>query len=118
MSKNKFGRIVNISTVAVAMALEGESAYASSKAAIEAVTVILSKEYAPFNITCNTLGLAPMKTSMLEMFPEEKVNDVLSRQSIRRLGEFGDVINAVDFLVSGRSGFVTGQSIYLGGVTG
>ena len=56
MMKKRFGRIINFSTIAVPLNLEGESVYAASKSAIETFTRILSKEIAPFNITANIIG--------------------------------------------------------------
>lgn len=117
MQKHRFGRIVNFTTVAVPFNLEGESIYAASKAAVESLTRILARELANNGITVNAIGPTPIQTDMLRGVPPEKIRGLLSRQSIRRMGEPRDVINAIDFFLRAESDFITGQVIYLGGVS-
>jgi 3-oxoacyl-[acyl-carrier protein] reductase len=116
MKKNRFGRIVNFSTVAVPMKLEGEAAYVASKAAVEGLTHVLSREFADFGITVNTIGPVPIETDLIRAVPNDKIQNIVERQSIRRLGRFEDVANVTDFFVAPQSDFVTGQHIYLGGL--
>lgn len=116
MQKKKSGRIVNFTTVAVPLKLDGEAIYAASKAAVVTLTEVLAREFAPFGITVNAVGPTPVKTDLIRNVPEDKIEALLERQAIRRFGEFDDVANVVDFFVSPNSGFVTGQIIYLGGV--
>lgn len=116
MKKNSFGRIVNFSTVAVPLRLEGEAAYVASKAAVEGLTNVLSREFADFGITVNTIGPVPIETDLIRSVPEDKIRDIVSRQTIERLGEFADVANVTDFYLSKDSDFITGQHIYLGGL--
>lgn len=117
MQKNRFGRIVNFTTVAVPFNLEGESIYAASKAAVESLTRILARELADNGITVNAIGPTPIQTDLLRGVPAEKIQRLLARQSIRRMGEPRDVINAIDFFLRAESDFITGQVIYLGGVS-
>ncbi len=116
MQKNMWGRIVNFATVATPLKLEGESIYASSKAAIVSMTEILARELAEYNITVNAVGSTPVKTDLVKSVPEDKMTALINRQAIKRFGEFRDITNVIDFLISKESDFVTGQVIYLGGV--
>jgi 3-oxoacyl-[acyl-carrier protein] reductase len=116
MSAARYGRIVNFATVATPLDLEGEAGYAASKAAVESLTRIAARELAPFNITVNAIGPGPVMTDLMNGVPKRKVDALLGRQAIHRLGEQRDIANVIDFLVSRASDFVTGQTIYLGGV--
>ncbi len=116
MQVNHYGRIVNFATVATPLKLEGEAIYSSSKAAVVSLTEILAREFAPYGITVNAVGPTPIKTDLIRSVPEEKLEAILNRQAIRRYGEFRDVSNVIDFLIQPESDFVTGQTIYLGGV--
>ncbi len=116
MQKNKFGRIVNFSTVAVPLNLEGEAIYASSKSAIEQFTKVFSKEVASMGITVNTIGPTPTETDLIKAVPKNKIEELLSQQAIKRLGNFDDIINVIDFYINKNSNYITGQTIYLGGV--
>jgi 3-oxoacyl-[acyl-carrier protein] reductase len=112
------GRIVNFATVATPLRLEGESLYAASKAAVESFTQILARELGPTGVTVNAVGPTPVQTDLIKNVPKAKMEALLARQAIRRFGEIEDIINVVDFFLLPRSTFITGQVIYLGGVTG
>ena len=116
MMKEKFGRIINFTTVAKPLRLEGEAIYASSKAAIETFTQTASKELSPFNITVNAIGPTPIQTDLIKAVPKDKIDELLNKQTIKRFGEFEDIINVIDFFLNEKSSFITGQIIYLGGV--
>jgi 3-oxoacyl-[acyl-carrier protein] reductase len=116
MQKNKFGRIINFSTVAVPLNLEGEAIYASSKCAVEQFTKIFSKEVSSMGVTVNLIGPTPIQTDLIKAVPKVKIDELLSQQAIKRLGEFEDIINVIDFYIKKESNFITGQTIYLGGV--
>jgi 3-oxoacyl-[acyl-carrier protein] reductase len=117
MKKNTFGRIVNFSSVAAPLKLAGEAVYASSKAAVVNLTQILAKELAEFDITVNAIGPTPVKTDLIRGVSEEKIAALLEQQAIHRLGEFQDITNVIDFFISPSSDFITGQTLYLGGVS-
>lgn len=115
MQRRRYGRIINIGTVAVPMKIEGEAVYAASKNAVVSFTEILARELAPFQITCNVLGPSPIETDLIRNIPKEKITRLVNRLAIKRLGRFEDVANVVDFFSSRASDYVTGQTIYLGG---
>ena len=104
------------SSVAVPLNLDGEMIYASSKAAIEKMTKIMAKELAPFNILVNTIGPTPIDTDLIKAVPKDKINKLLDAQLIPRLGELKDIENVIDFFINKKSNFITGQTIYLGGL--
>lgn len=117
MRRKESGRIVNFTTVAHPLNLEGEAIYAASKAAVESLTRILSREFAELKITVNAVGPTPIDTDLIRGVPQAKMDALIQRQAIRRLGEVRDVINALDFYLRPESDFITGQVLYLGGVT-
>ena len=116
MKKNNKGRIVNFTSVAAPLKIEGESIYASSKAAVNSLTQILAYELGEIGITVNAVGPTPIKTDLIKSVPGDKIEKLLNRQAIKRFGRLEDISNVVDFLISPKSDFITGQIIYLGGV--
>lgn len=116
MLKQKSGRIINFSTVAVPLKLEGEAIYSASKSAVETLTKIAAKELGVFGITINAVGPTPVQTDLIKAVPKEKIDNLLNRQAIRRFAEFSDIINVIDFFINEKSSFITGQIIFLGGV--
>ena len=116
MMKKKYGRIINFSTVAVPMNLEGEMVYSSSKSAIEKMTKIMSKELSTYGITVNLIGPTPILTDLIKVVPNDKVEEILEQQTLKRFGVFEDISNVIDFFISSKSSFITGQKIYLGGL--
>ncbi len=116
MQAARYGRIVNFSSVAVPLRLEGEAAYAASKAAVGTLTEVLAREYGPLGITVNAVGPTPVETDLIRSVPKDKIDAIVAQQAVQRLGTFEDVANVIDFFLSPESGFVTGQTIYLGGV--
>ena len=90
--------------------------YASSKSAIEKMSKIMAKELCSYNITVNTIGPTPIETDLIKVVPKDKVQDILDKQTIKRFGSFQDISNVIDFYISKKSSFITGQTIYLGGL--
>ena len=115
MKKNKYGRIINFTSFAVPFKLEGEAIYAASKAAVITLTEILSREYAEFGITVNSVAPPAVKTDLIRGVPKEKMQILLQRHAIKKFGHPSDVSNLIDFFIKPESEMVTGQIIYLGG---
>ena len=116
MRRTNNGRIINFTTVAHPLNLEGEAIYAASKAAVESLTRILARELAELKITVNAIGPTPIETDLIRGVPQAKMDALLARQALNRMGEVRDVINAVDFYLREESDFITGQVLYLGGI--
>ncbi len=116
MQARRAGRIVNLSTVAVPLNLEGESVYVASKAAVEAFTRVLASELSAFGITVNVVGPVPIETDLIRGISADKIDSIVARQPIHRLGTPQDVAHVIDFFLNPASSFITGQTIYLGGV--
>lgn len=111
-------RIINFATVATPLRLEGEAIYAASKAALVNLTQITAKELSEFGITINAVGPTPVPTDLIKNVPKVKMDSLLAQQAIKRFGNFEDVLNVIEFFLSKRSEFITGQVVYLGGVNG
>ena len=116
MVKQGQGRIINYSTVAVPLNLEGELVYSSTKSAVEQLTRVLAAEIGEKGVTVNAVGPTPVSTDLIKNVPEDKINELIQHQSIKRLGKFEDVLNVIEFFIRPESDFVTGQVIYLGGI--
>ncbi|EPR42124.1 short-chain dehydrogenase/reductase SDR [Desulfovibrio sp. X2] len=113
------GRIVNFSTTALHTSLPGYAAYNASKAAVEAMTRVLSKELGPRGITVNAVAPGPVAT---ELFFEDKSQELIDRlvslTPLARLGEPTDIAPVVSFLAGPESAWVTGQVLRANGGLG
>ena len=116
MRRSKWGRIINIGSMAVSLEPIGDSIYAATKAAISTLANVMAKEFAPLNVTCNTLGITAIETDMLNQLPREKVDAVIAGLPIARYATADDILNVIDFFASERSNYITAQTVYLGGV--
>jgi len=117
MMRRKYGRIVNFTTIVAPIALAGEAVYAASKAAVVTFTRILAFELGQWGITCNSFGATPIMTDMIRGVPQEKIDAVVNNLAVKRLGTYEDCSNVCDFFISRASDNITGQVVYLGGVT-
>jgi 3-oxoacyl-[acyl-carrier protein] reductase len=116
MRKNKYGRIINITSAAKELRIPGEAIYAASKGAVETFTRLLAVEVAPLGITCNAVGPGLMETSLTKGVPGPAKDALIQRLAMKRPSTYEDVANAVEFFASSRSSYVTGQVLHLGGV--
>jgi 3-oxoacyl-[acyl-carrier protein] reductase len=117
MMRHRYGRIVNFTTIVAPIALAGEAIYAASKSAVVTFTRILAFELGQWGITCNSFGATPIMTDMIKGVPKEKIDAVVSGLAVKRLGTNEDCINVCDFFISPASDNITGQVVYLGGIT-
>ena len=117
MMRRRHGRIVNFTTIVAPIALAGEAIYAASKSAVVTFTRILAFELGQWGITCNSFGATPIMTDMIKGVPKDKIDAVVNGLAIKRLGTIEDCVNVCDFYVSPASDNITGQVIYLGGIT-
>ena len=117
LKRSPHPRIINMSTVAVPLQLEGESIYAASKSAVETLTKIIAKEYGYFGITCNAIGPSPIDTNLIRSVPKDKIDAMVKQQAVRKMATPADVINLVEFYLRPESSMISGQVVYLGGVS-
>jgi 3-oxoacyl-[acyl-carrier protein] reductase len=116
MIRNKFGRIINLGSMATRHEVPGEALYTSTKASINAFTKVLSKEIESSGITANVIAPSVIETELSKAINQESLKEVLNRNAIKKYGDLADVSNAIDFLIKEESKSITGQIIYLGGV--
>ena len=116
MTRNKFGRIINIGSMATRHEVAGEALYTSTKASINAFTRVLAKEVIRLGITVNVLAPSAIETDLSAVVNRDALMEVLNRNAIKNFGNFGDVSNSVDYLIKEENSAITGQVIYLGGV--
>tara|TARA_B100000963_G_scaffold361760_1_gene399323 strand:+ start:8211 stop:8954 length:744 start_codon:yes stop_codon:yes gene_type:complete len=117
MISKKKGTIINISSSVTRDFNQGRVAYTSSKAAMNSLTAILSKEVGRFNIRVNAIAPGLTKTRMFSTNFKNKQdeNDILNRISLGRFGNSNDIANCALFLASDDSSYITGQTIFVDG---
>lgn len=116
MSRRKYGRIINVGSMAAALEPAGDSVYAATKTAAMTLAGVLAKELAGFNITCNTLGITAFPSDMLGQVPRDKIEAVVATLPLPRFATADDILNVIDFFASERSSYVTAQTVFLGGL--
>lgn len=116
MRKQKWGRIVNISSMAVSLEPMGDSVYAATKAAMTTLANVMAKEFASTNITCNTLGITAFETDMLAQLPRDKIDAIIADLPLARMASREDIAHVLDFFCGPGSDGITAQTVYLGGV--
>jgi len=114
MKQNKFGRIVNISSVA-ALGNIGQTNYSASKAGIIGFTRSLALEGAKYGITCNAIGPGLIDSRLTQSIPEEIKSAFVEKIPLKRIGQPQDIANAIWFLCSEYSSYVTGQTLFVDG---
>jgi 3-oxoacyl-[acyl-carrier protein] reductase len=115
MTKQRYGRIVNIASIVGVMGNAGQANYAASKAAVIGLTKTLAREYASRSITVNAVAPGFIDTAMTQSLPAD-VKEALQKQiPLGRLGRPADVAEAVGFLASDAASYITGQVIHVNG---
>ena len=108
--------IINFSTIAVPLNLEGESVYVASKAGVEAFSRTLAKELAAFKIRVNCIAPGPIKTNLLKGISQKQIDNIVKRQIIKRLMNQDDILPFIDILLDPKMVNLTGQVLHVGGV--
>lgn len=118
MMKNKWGRIVFISSIVGMMGNQGQANYAASKAGLIGLSKSIAKEMGSRNITSNVIAPGYVDTDMTAFLSDEQKNNIIEQLSIKRIGKPEDIANIVSFLTSDESEYITGQVISVdGGIT-
>ena len=115
MLKNKYGKIINITSVVGHTGNLGQANYTASKAGIVAMSKSLAMEYAKKNININCISPGFIKTEMTDKIDEKFKETIISKIPSSRLGEPEDVANAVLFLASDQSNYINGETIHVNG---
>lgn len=115
MMKNRYGRIVNMSSVGGKLGLPGQANYAASKAGQIAMSLSVSKEVAKRNITINNICPGFIETELIKDLPEEQVKEYKSQVPMKRFGKVEEVSHAVLFFASREASYITGATLDIAG---
>jgi 3-oxoacyl-[acyl-carrier protein] reductase len=116
MIRYKKGSFINFSSIAVALALKGESIYAASKAGVESFSKVFAREVADFNIRVNCIAPGPIQTDLLKGITQTQINNIISQQVIPKQFKKSDICDLIELLISEKSSSISGQVISVGGV--
>ncbi len=115
MAKQKFGKIINISSIVGLMGNAGQSNYAASKSGIIGFTKSIAKEYGSKGITANVVAPGFVETDMTAKLPERVKDEYIKAIPLKRFGKPEDIAKVVKFLVSDDSNYITGETINVSG---
>jgi len=115
MTKARWGRIVNISSVVGSMGNGGQSNYSATKAGVEGFSRALAKELGSRSITVNTVAPGFIDTDMTKDLPDANKEALLGQIPLARLGAPEEIAAVVKFLVSDAAGYITGETIHVNG---
>ncbi len=115
MIKARWGRIVNLTSVAGQYGNPGQANYSASKAGVIALTKSIAREVAPRNITVNAVSPGLIDTDLATSLPDDARETIISRIPAGRMGTSGEVASVVSFLVSKYADYITGQVVGISG---
>ncbi len=115
MVKNRFGRVVFISSVVAHTGNPGQVNYTASKAAISGMVKSLALELSTRNITVNSVAPGFIKSNMTDKLNDDQKNTILDRIPMKKLGDSEDIAKAVGFLCSENANYITGQTLHVNG---
>lgn len=115
MTKARWGRIINISSVVGASGNAGQSNYSASKAGVEGFTRALAQEIGSRGITVNAVAPGFIATDMTDALPEAQAKSLLGKIPLARLGQPQEIASVVGFLASDRAAYITGETLHVNG---
>jgi 3-oxoacyl-[acyl-carrier protein] reductase len=115
MLKQRWGRIINITSVFGQMGQAGQANYAASKAGLIGLTMAMAREVASRNITCNAVAPGFIETSMTAVLSEEFKQNAVKQIPLGRVGKPEDIANSVCFLASEEASYITGHVLNVNG---
>ena len=116
MLRQKQGSFINFSTIAVALALKGESVYAASKAGVESFSRTFAREMADFNVRVNCIAPGPIRTDLLRGITDAQIEKITSQQVIKQQFQKSDICDLVELLLDEKATSLSGQVLNVGGV--
>jgi len=115
MLKNKYGRIINLSSAAAAIGNKGQANYVAAKSGIEAMSRTLAREFGLKNITINCVAPGFIETDMTDSLDEEYKKGIAAQIPLQRFGKANEVAELIKFLTSSEADYITGQTIHING---
>jgi len=115
MIKNRWGRVINITSASASLGNRGQSNYAAAKAGVEAFSKSLSKEVGPRGITVNCVAPGFIETDMTSYIDEKAKEELIKQIPLGRFGKPEEISQIIEFLVSDQSSYITGQTIHVNG---
>ncbi len=115
MLKQKFGRIINLSSVVGSLGNAGQVNYVATKSGVEGMTRTFARELASRGITCNAVAPGFIVSDMTDQLSDELKEQMKSQIPLARFGEDSDIAHTVAFLASDKASYITGQTIHVNG---